>query len=253
MGNLKNKNVLVTGTSQGIGAAIAYDLIECGCNVFMHYYRNEKEPKKMMKRAKSLGQKAFCYQADLTSEKEVSSLFDELSLHFDVLDILVNNSGSLVERRDLGEVDLLYWRKLIDVNLTTMMLVTKYALPFLNVNEGSSIVNLASLAGRKGGHAGSLVYSTTKGAVITWTRSLSNELGSDKIRVNTVAPGLILGTSFHEEHTSEKSAINTINGIPLGRAGNPQDVARVVKFLASEYDGFITGETIDINGGVYCA
>ena len=123
--------------------------------------------------------------------------------------------------------------------------------PYLSKNKNSSIVNLASLAGRKGGHAGSLVYSTSKGAILTFTRALSGELGPLGIRVNAVAPGLILGTSFHNTHTTKESAVKTISEIPIQRAGNSDDVARAVLFLASEYDGFITGATLDINGGVY--
>jgi 3-oxoacyl-[acyl-carrier protein] reductase len=134
-----------------------------------------------------------------------------------------------------------------------MMLTTKELLPFLRQEGGASIVNVSSIAGRTGGHMGSLVYSACKGAVLAWTRSLSKELGSRGIRVNAVAPGFIAGTRFHETHTSRESALKTIASIPLGRAGNPNDVARAVAFLASEYDGFITGETIDINGGIYSA
>jgi 3-oxoacyl-[acyl-carrier protein] reductase len=134
-----------------------------------------------------------------------------------------------------------------------MMWVTRAAVPELVKSGESSIVNLSSLAGRKGGHGGSLVYSTAKGAVLTWTRSLASELGPKGIRVNAVAPGLILGTRFHNTHTTEESAKATVAGIPLGRAGAPEDVARAVAYLASEYDGFITGATLDINGGVYAA
>lgn len=134
-----------------------------------------------------------------------------------------------------------------------MMFVSQAAAPHLAKSETSSMVNLASLAGRKGGHPGSLVYSTTKGAILTFTRALAVELAPQGTRVNAVAPGLILGTSFHNTHTSEESANETIKGIPLGRAGNPDDVARAVAYLASEYDGFITGATIDINGGVYAS
>jgi len=118
---------------------------------------------------------------------------------------------------------------------------------------GAAIVNLSSLAGRKGGHTGSLAYATAKGAVLTFTRALSTELAPQGIRVNAVAPGLILGTSFHNTHTTPESARATVAGIPLGRAGNADDVARATVFLAGEYDGFITGATLDINGGVYCA
>jgi 3-oxoacyl-[acyl-carrier protein] reductase len=133
------------------------------------------------------------------------------------------------------------------------MYVTRAALPWLRQPGAASIVNLGSLAGRKGGHGGSLVYSTMKGAVISWTRALAAELGPVGIRVNALAPGLILGTRFHDTHTTEKSANATIAAIPLGRAGTSEDVARAAAFLASEFDGFITGATLDINGGVYCA
>jgi 3-oxoacyl-[acyl-carrier protein] reductase len=253
MGILKGKTALVTGTSQGIGAAISKALVDGGCNVCMHYFRSPEEPDKLKKLAEGKGQKALCIQADLTNEKEVIRCIEEAVGYFGPFDILVNNSGALVERRFLSQLDMDYWRKLIDINMTTMMLVTKEILPHLNRTDGASIVNVASLAGRKGGHLGSLAYSMTKGAVLTWTRSLSNELGPEGIRVNAVAPGFIEGTRFHEEHTTRESALKTIEGIPLGRSGRPEDVARAVAFLASEYDGFITGETIDINGGVYCA
>ena len=139
----------------------------------------------------------------------------------------------------------------MDVNLSSMMFVTKAAVSHLAKNNNSSIVNLASLAGRKGGHPGSLAYSTSKGAILTFTRALSAELCPMGIRVNAVAPGLILGTSFHNTHTTKESAAATIAGIPIERAGNADDVARAVVYLGSEYDGFITGATLDINGGVY--
>jgi len=253
MGTLKGKSAFVTGTSQGIGAAISKELIERGCNICMHYFHSPEQPDQLKMSALGKGQKTLCIKADLTNETEVVSCIKEAVGYFGSFDILVNNSGGLVERRFLSEVDSDYWKRLIDINLTSMMLVTKELLPFLNREEGSSIVNISSLAGRKGGHPGSLVYATTKGAMLTWTRALSDELAHDGIRVNSIAPGFIEGTAFHSTHTTRESALKTIQGIPLRRSGNPGDIARAVAFLASEYDGFITGATLDINGGVYSA
>jgi 3-oxoacyl-[acyl-carrier protein] reductase len=252
MGTLTGKSALITGTSQGIGASVAEALIERGCNVCLHYFSSEERPKQLKKLAEDQGYRALCLQADLTREAEVINLVEQAAAFFGSFDVLVNNSGSLVERRAVGEIDLAFWEKVIALNMTSMMWVTKYLLPQLNTTEGSSIVNVSSLAGRKGGHTGSLVYSMAKGAVLTWTRHLSNELGPRNIRVNAVAPGFIEGTRFHETFTTRESAQKTISGIPLGRSGRPDDVARAVAFLASEYDGFITGATLDINGGVYC-
>ena len=253
MGSLVAKRALVTGAEQGIGKAVAEGLLKAGCDIAIHYFDGKEGPNELMALAEKLGRRARAFQADLTDEGATSSMVKGASAFLGGMDVLVNNVGGLVERRLIDEIDLDFWRTVIDINMTSMMLVTREALPYLTAAKGASIVNLSSLAGRKGGHPGSLVYSMTKGAVLTYTRALSNELGPRGIRVNAVAPGLILGTRFHDTHTTKASADETIKGIPLGRAGDVDDIARPIVFLASEYDGFITGETIDINGGVYCA
>lgn len=253
MGQLVGKRALVTGGGQGIGRAIAQGLLRAGCDVAITYHSDEAGAREVVALAHALGRRAACFQADLTQEADAVGLVRDAVSFLGGLDVLVNNAGGLVARKALGEVDLAFWQQVIDVNMTTMMLVTREAVPHLAKAKGASIVNLSSLAGRKGGHGGSLVYSMTKGAVLTFTRALSSELGPQGIRVNAVAPGLILGTAFHNTHTTQASADETIRGIALGRAGDVEDIARSVVFLASEYDGFITGATIDINGGVYCA
>ncbi len=253
MRSLKGKNAFVTGTSQGIGYSIAKGLIEAGCNICMHYFHSDSEILELKKFAERNNQKAIILKADLTNEQNVKDCIRSAADSMKSFDILVNNSGSLVKRSFVEDIDINYWNTLININITTMMLVTREILPYMNIINGSSIINISSLAGRTGGHPGSLVYSTCKGAVLTWTRSLAKELAPRNIRVNAVAPGFIEGTNFHKVHTTRESAQKTIASIPLGRSGEPDDVARAVVFLASEYDGFITGGTIDINGGVYSA
>jgi 3-oxoacyl-[acyl-carrier protein] reductase len=253
MGSLVGKRALVTASGQGIGKSIAEGLLQAGCDVAIHYYSNQKGAQEVATLAASLGRRAEIFQADLTKESAAIEFVQRAVEFLGGLDVLVNNTGGLVARRTLGQVDLPFWQKVIDVNMTSMIIVTREAVPHLAKANGASIINISSLAGRKGGHGGSLIYSTSKGAVLTFTRALSGELGAQGIRVNAVAPGLILETSFHNAHTTKESAEGTIREIPLARAGNVYDIARPVVFLASEYDGFITGATLDINGGVYCA
>lgn len=248
---LSGKNILITAGAQGIGESITRHFIDSGANVAIHYFSSAETANELVDYARSKGQKGLAISGDLTIEADANAMVEKTVEAFSGLDILINNAGSLVARKMLDEMDTEFWHKVMDINLTSMMLVTRAAAPYLAKNDNSSIVNLASLAGRKGGHPGSLVYATSKGAILTFTRALSTELGAQGTRVNAVAPGLILGTSFHNTHTTKESADKTTAGIPIQRAGNAADVARAVVYLASEYDGFITGATLDINGGVY--
>ncbi|MFY0602977.1 MAG: glucose 1-dehydrogenase [Flavobacteriaceae bacterium] len=248
---LVGKNVLITAGAQGIGESITKHFIDSGANVAIHYFSSADKANQLVDYATNKGQNALAISGDLTKEADANAMVEKTIEVLGSLDILINNAGSLVARKMLNEIETDFWHKVMDINLTSMMFVTRAASPYLAKNENSSIVNLASLAGRKGGHPGSLVYSTSKGAILTFTRALSAELGPDGIRVNAVSPGLILGTSFHNTHTTKESADATTASIPIQRAGNAADVARAVLYLASEYDGFITGATLDINGGVY--
>jgi 3-oxoacyl-[acyl-carrier protein] reductase len=253
MGNLKGKRALITGGGQGLGYAVTEHLLQAGADVAVHYFSSETGARDLKQRAEGLGRRAEIFRADLTREGEATGLVQQAAAFLGGLDVLINNAGDLVERHSVEEIETAFWEKVLAINLTSMMWVTRAAVPWLLKAAPASIVNLSSLAGRKGGHGGSLAYSTAKGGVLTWTRALATELGPRGIRVNAVAPGLILGTRFHSTHTTEASAQETIRQIPLRRAGNAADVARAVVFLASEYDGFTTGATLDINGGVYGA
>lgn len=248
---LRGKKVLITAGAQGIGEAITKHFIDSGAHVAIHYFSSADTAEQLVAYAIGKRLKAVAIAGDLTKEADANALVETAVEALGCLDILVNNAGSLVARKMLNEMEAGFWHKVMDINLTSMMFVTRAAASYLAQNDNSSIVNLASLAGRKGGHPGSLAYSTSKGAILTFTRALASELGPQGTRVNAVAPGLILGTSFHDTHTTKESAAETVAGIPIQRAGNAADVARAVAYLASEYDGFITGATLDINGGVY--
>lgn len=257
MNHLKDKKVLVTGGASGLGEAVTRELSALGAEVVIHYRSSGEAAEKLKASLAAEGARAHIVRADLTVESEIEALIEVTRGLVGRLDCLVNNAGDLVGRRRLAELDPAFLEAVLQANLHSMVGVTRHALPLLEEGArrggGASVVNLASLAGRKGGHPGSLAYAAAKGAVLTLTRALSAELADRGIRVNAVAPGLILGTRFHAVHTTRESAERTIAGIPLGRAGTPQEVGRVVAFLCSEYNGFVTGATVDINGGVYCA
>jgi len=257
MSKLLGKRVLITAGAQGIGLATTQHLLRAGCDVFVHYRSSAPAAEATVGEATGLGRRCSAATGDLTETEECDALVAAAVQFLGGLDILINNAGSLIARRLFADADDDFWAETMSLNLGSVRKVTRAATPHLiaaaKSNGGASIVNLSSLAGRKGGHPGSLAYATAKGAILTFTRALATELGPHGVRVNALAPGLILGTSFHATHTKPEAAQATVATIPIGRAGTADDVARAAVFLASEFDGFITGATLDINGGVYSA
>jgi 3-oxoacyl-[acyl-carrier protein] reductase len=257
MSKLLGKRALVTAGAQGIGLAISRHLLAAGCNLVVHYRNSATAANELASEAKALGRTFGSTCADLTESEDCDRAVAESVQTLGGLDILINNAGSLVARRSLAEATEEFWAEVMSLNLGSMRRVTRAAEPHLiaaaRTGGGASVVNLSSLAGRKGGSAGSIAYATAKGAMLAFTRGLAIELGSQGVRVNALAPGLILGSSFHATHTPASSVPGIVSGIPVGRAGNVDDVARAAVFLAAEFDGFITGATIDINGGSYMA
>jgi 3-oxoacyl-[acyl-carrier protein] reductase len=238
---------LITGGATGIGRAIAVELARAGARVAVTYRTHE--PDDELTTELSTAGEAVLLPLDATAEDEVASTMQRLAGEFGSLDILVNNAGGLVQRSTIAEMDFTLWRKVIAVNLDSMFLVTHHALPFLAA--GGRIINVASLAGRNGGHPGATAYASSKAAVFGFTRGLAKELAPSGITVNALAPGFIEATPFHDTFTTAESKAATITTIPLQRAGTPADVAGIALWLASDPSSFMTGTVLDINGGQY--
>jgi 3-oxoacyl-[acyl-carrier protein] reductase len=246
--NLQGKTALVTGGARDIGRAVALKLAECGAAVVVNYHKSAAPAKALVEEVRSRGGQAELVLADATRSADVARLADAARSVSGRIDILVNNAGGLVARKKIEEMDEAFWDEVIALNLKSVFLVTKAALP--HIPDGGAIVNLSSLAARDGGGGGAIAYSTAKGGVLTFTRGLSKELAPRRIRVNCVSPGLI-ATTFHDTFTKPEVRQAVAARTSLGREGRPEDIADAVLFLASDASAYITGESIEINGGLY--
>ncbi|NOC93853.1 SDR family NAD(P)-dependent oxidoreductase [Ruegeria sp. HKCCD6604] len=242
---LQGKTAIVTGGGRDIGRACAVKLASEGVNVAVNYFASSAGAEETVAEIKKIGGQAFAMQGDLNKPEEVDALIAKTVDTYGSLDILVNNAGGLIARKKITEMSLEHWQAVMDLNLTSTFLMVKAAL--LHMKSGA-IVNIASQAGRDGGGPGASAYATSKGAVMTFTRSLAKELGPD-IRVNAICPGMI-DTDFHNIHTPDAGRRGLEAAAPLKRQGQSQDVANLVAFLASEDSAYLTGTNVDINGGM---
>ncbi|QXD14096.1 3-oxoacyl-ACP reductase FabG [Rhodocaloribacter litoris] len=247
--DLTGKIALVTGGGRDIGKAICQCFAEAGAAVAVNYRASREEAEATVAEITSRGGKAIAVQADVTRPGDVERLIAETCERLGgSIDVLVNNAGGLLERKPIAEMPEELWDRVMAVNLKSVYLVTKAALP--RMNDGGAIVNLSSLAARNGGGGGAVAYAASKGAVLTLTRGLAKELAGRKIRVNCVSPGLI-DTTFHDTFTPDEARKRTAAMTAAGREGTPGDVARAVLFLASDAASYINGESLEINGGLY--
>ncbi|WP_299896498.1 3-oxoacyl-ACP reductase family protein [uncultured Ruegeria sp.] len=242
---LQGKTAIVTGGGRDIGRACAVKLASEGANVAVNYFASNAGAEETVTEIKKIGGQAFAMQGDLNKPEEVDALIAKTVDTYGSLNILVNNAGGLIARKKITEMSLEHWQAVMDLNLTSTFLMVKAAL--LHMKSGA-IVNIASQAGRDGGGPGASAYATSKGAVMTFTRSLAKELGPD-IRVNAICPGMI-DTDFHNIHTPDAGRRGLEAAAPLKRQGRSQDVANLVAFLASKDAAYLTGTNVDINGGM---
>lgn len=246
--NLTGKVAVVTGGGRDIGKMTSIKLASLGAKVVINYFDTKDEAEKTLVEIKAAGGEAILVQGDMTKQADIDNMVAKsLEAFGSEINILVNVAGGLVARKTLAEMDEDFINFLFKLNFNTVFLVTKAVVP--HMPAGSSIVNFASQAARDGGGPGASAYSASKGAVMTFTRSMAKELGPKNIRVNSLCPGMI-ATTFHDTFTKSEVRVNVANGTPLRREGQAAEVADLVAYLASDESSFVTGNNIDINGGL---
>ncbi|MCB4807833.1 glucose 1-dehydrogenase [Tamlana sp. 62-3] len=248
MGKLDGKVAVVTGGARDIGRSICVKLAQEGAKVVVNYLNSEKDRDTTLEAIKAVGGEAIAVYGDVTKQADIDDMVAKTKAAFgDKVDILVNNAGGLFGRRTAEELDEDFYNLVMGVNFKGTVFVTQAFKALMS--EGASIVNLASQAGRDGGGGGSVLYAASKGAIMTLTRNWAKEFGPQGIRINAVCPGLI-GTKFHDDFTQDEVRVKVAGATPLRREGQPNEVADLVAYLASDEASFLTGNNVDINGGL---
>ena len=242
----ENKVALITGAARGIGKAIAKKFAENGYNVVINYVSAKTDIKTLTKEFEDLGVKVLLVKADVSNKEEAEGLVNQTIEKFGKIDVLVNNAGitkdNLLMR--MSEED---FEKVLDINLKGTFLITKFATKYMMKKRQGSIINLSSVVG-VAGNAGQCNYSASKAGVIGFTKSIAKELASRNIRANAVAPGFIETDMTDVLPDSVKE--NIYNQIPLKRMGTAKEVAELIYFLGTDASSYITGQVINIDGGM---
>jgi len=244
--HLRNKVVLIAGGASGIGQAIAVACAQQGANVAFSYLSSNPEP--TLERIRQYDRQALAIKADLTIEEQAEHLIQEAESTFGAIDVLICNTGGLVQKSRIVDMPLSLWNEVMSVNLTSTFLSCRAALRRMEPRQRGNIILISSLAGHNGGGAEATHYGASKGALITFTRGLAKEVGPLGIRVNGIAPGLI-ATRFQDNFNTLDNRNAAIKMTPLRREGTAEDVANAAIYLASDQASFLTGETIGVNGG----
>lgn len=244
--DFSGRAALVTGSSSGIGAAIAVELAGRGARVAIHYRGNAEGAEATAAAIREAGGECTLYQADVSVVDEAAQLVKRVQEELGGLDILVNNAGTTRDTLVLtmSEED---WDRVITTNLKSVYAVTRAALRGMVRKRWGRIINITSVVGQAG-QAGQANYAASKAGIIGFTKSLAREVASRNITVNAVAPGFV-PTALTDVLTEEQKA-NVLSSTPLGRMGTPEEVAWAVAFLAAERSGFITGQVLAVDGGL---
>lgn len=240
---------LITGASTGIGAATALAFAAEGSQVAVHYNSSEAAARKVADGITGPGGTAWLFQADLSKAAECRRLAAEVLKTCGRIDALVNNAGSLVDRKSLFDIDDEFWQRVLDINLNSAFWTTQAVARHMTGRGTGAIINVSSIAARNGGGPGATAYATAKAAMTAMTKGHAKELIAHGVRVNAVNPGVIL-TPFHERFSPPERMKAMVSTIPQGRAGEPVEIAGAIVFLAGEAASHIVGESLEINGGM---
>jgi 3-oxoacyl-[acyl-carrier protein] reductase len=246
---LENQVALITGASSGIGRATAEAMARQGARVAVNYCKNKAGAEHTLENIRKAGGEALIVHADVTRSAAVQAMVKAVRERWGRIDILVNNAGDLIARRTLADMTEEYWDQIMALNLKSAFLCVKAVWEEMAARKSGCIINVSSIAGRNGGGPGAAAYAAAKGGLLTYTKGLAKELAPHGVRVNGVAPGVI-ATPYHERHSPGDLLKKFVAGIPLGRTGTAEEVADVIVFLASPAARYITGETVEVNGGM---
>lgn len=246
--NFQDKVVLVTGASTGIGAAVAKGFAGQGARVAINYGSSTAEAEKVRGEILADGGTAELFQADVSDAEAVTKLVADVIAKFGKLDVVVCNAGGLVGRKGLTEITSDFFDDVLDLNIRSVVATCAAAAPHL-VKSGGNVVVTGSVAAQTGGGAGASLYAASKAAVQNLVKTYAKEYAGQGVRFNAVSPGTIY-TLFHQKHTKPEVLANIKKSIPMGRLGTPEDCVGAYLFLASETAaGYVTGQTIEVNGG----
>lgn len=240
------KTILITGASRGIGRAFALSLEDTDLNVIINYKEQKSKAEEVVNALRSKGLNAISVKADISVYENVEKMFDEIHKTFGDVDILINNAG-IASMKFAQDISCKDWTEIFGTNVNGMFFCTKFALKDMLSKKSGIIVNLTSIWGQIGG-ALETHYSATKGAIISYTKSLAKEVAPSNIRVNAVSPGGV-NTDMLKEVPIE-ALKSYCDEVPMGRLAQPEEVADLINFLISDKSKFITGQVIGINGGI---
>jgi len=250
--DLKNKVVLITGASTGIGAAAAVAFGKNGAKVAVHYNKSKSEAEKVAAQIEKAGGKAMLVSGDVTQSAICREIVDKAVAGYGRIDVLINNAGGLVQRAPIETITDQLFDEVVNLNVRSAMICTSSAAQYMRKQgNGGSIINVTSVAARHGGGPGASLYAGSKGFVSTITHGLAKELVKDRIRVNAVAPGVIT-TPFHDRYSTPQMLEGFKATIPMNRLGTADECAGAFLFLASEQlSSYMTGQVLEVNGGQY--